>query len=110
MPSCHNAGYGTLHCLRSMDGCPGAGTGTYWANRCHPYHVWSGTEGSSAGIYKLAELVSGIFSLKGACSTGECIYTITGTVRCVLDMNLFKLKSHKGSADSSVTESPVMAP
>ena len=89
MPSCHNAGYGTLHCLRIMDGCPGAGTGTYWANRCHPYHVWStpATEGTA--------MDRGMFS-------GEFIYTYyhdytyAFSVRCVLGFVLLQSKNTVG--------------
>lgn len=88
-----NSGYGAIQCS-NVGSCPGATNGN-----CYPNHLWSGTTGSSSGIYKLAQLVSGSLSLTGACNTGECTYTITGSVRCVLGFEAnFKISKPKKTA------------
>ncbi|MCX4275545.1 MAG: hypothetical protein OSJ27_07195 [Candidatus Gastranaerophilales bacterium] len=67
----------TLQC-NPYGGCPGAASGTNWANNCYPYVVWSGTSvNSSHYLFALQNggLDQGTWSLDAA------------SVRCVPDLN-----------------------
>ena len=77
-----SSSYGATQCLWLFGGCQGSIDPS-----CYPYHLWSGIR-ASEGVYYLAELVGGTLSMTGACATGRCSSTYTGSVRCVLDLHI----------------------
>ena len=40
----------TLKIICSVTSCPGASPGTDYANRCLPYHIWSGTKAAEGYV------------------------------------------------------------
>ena len=80
-----NSGYGTLQCYVGIGGCPGSAPGYGDAGYCDPEHIWSDT--SVSPHYYTSRLDSGILG-----APYLIVATYPFTVRCVLDVNISRIK------------------
>ena len=93
-----SSSYGAARCYYLAGGCQGAALNTNWANKCYPYHLWSGTP--SGAEYWSPNLNAGSINLTGACGTGHCPVSLTFSVRCVLDLIPFSIQTISSATES----------
>lgn len=79
----HNCSLYTPRCYRLDSKCKGAAPGISDADKCYPFHMWSGTRSDSGRAYNFP-LSKGAFILDVTCGGEGCPYTEAFSVRCVL--------------------------